>query len=87
MTNAAPKGSLVYIRYYVDFIERETLGWLANEWGGWVYIHHDRSIEVPSSSSGSGKGLLLRSESITEKRLLNKGEQIETGNTISQHMP
>ena len=87
MTNAAPKGSPVYIRYYVGYSERETLGWLANEWGGWVYIHHVESIEVPSSSSGSGKGLLLRSESIIEKRLLNKGEQIETGNTISQRVP
>ena len=83
MTKAAPIGSPVYIQYYVGYSERETLGWLANEWGGWVYIHYDKSIEVPSSSSRSGKGLLLRSESIIEKRFMIKGELIETGSSIN----
>ena len=83
MTKAAPIGSPVYIQYYVGYSERETFGWLAIEWGGWVYIHHDKFIEYPGRSSGSGKGILLRNESIIEKRLMIKGELIETGSSIN----
>jgi len=89
MTQAIAEGSPVYILYTddVDHSERETLGWLAIEWGGWVYIHHDKPIEYPGSSNESGKGMLLRSESIIEKRIINKGELIEAGSSIKNCVP
>jgi hypothetical protein len=87
LTKAALQGSPVYILYKDNSCsKRETLGWLIIEWGGWVYIHRDKPVEYPGQSSGSGRGLLLRSESIIEKRILIKGELIETGNTLSSCM-
>jgi len=82
MTQAIPKGSIVYIRYkdhvlfrnvtqpLKDAPERETVGWLTQETGDLLCIQHDRTIESIKYSSGSASGLVLLKSCVLEIRAL-----------------
>jgi len=78
MSQAIPKGSVVYIRYkdhvlfrntpqpIEDAAERETVGWLTQENGELLCIQHDRTVESPNYSSGTASGLVLLKSCILE---------------------
>ena len=84
MAKANPNnGITVYVRYtdplikelYPNSAERETMGWLTKEVGGFVCIEKDRTIETPQISYGSGKGTFIAVSWIQEIRVLEKGEE------------
>jgi len=78
MSQAIPKGSVVYIRYKdhvlfqnevhipEDAPEREAVGWLFQETGELLCIQNDRTIESISYSSGKASGLILLKSCILE---------------------
>ncbi len=80
MTEAIPKGSLVYVRYrdhvlfrnirehVKDAAERETVGWLTRENSEIMCIQHDRTVENPHYSSGTASGLVLLKNCVLEIR-------------------
>jgi hypothetical protein len=82
MTQAIPKGSIVYIRYkdhvlfrnitqpLKDAAERETVGWLTQETGDLLCVQYDRTVENPHYSSGTASGLLLLKNCVLEIRAL-----------------
>jgi hypothetical protein len=82
MTQAVPKGSVVYIRYkdhvlyrneaqpLKDAAECETVGWLTQETGDLLCIQHDRTIESIKYSSGKASGLVLLKSCVLEIRAL-----------------
>ena len=82
MTQAIPKGSIVYIRYkdhvlyrneaqpLKDAAECETVGWLTRETGDLLCVQHDRTIESIKYSSGKASGLVLLKSCVLEIRAL-----------------
>jgi len=80
MDIAIPKGSAVYVRYLdqglsqtlSDVVERETMGWLAQEIGQYINIQHDRTIESIQYSHGSGSGILIPKNSIIDIHLVKR---------------
>ncbi len=96
MTQAIPKGSVVYIRYkdhvlyrneaqpLKDAAECETVGWLTQETGDLLCIQHDRTIESIKYSSGTASGLVLLKSCILEIRALPL-QTVPRGSLICQN--
>jgi len=79
---AIQKGSAVYIRYRDHILnrnmpeaaERETMGWLTQEIGEYIYIQHDRTTESFQHSTGSASGIRLPKSSILDIYVVVKRE-------------
>jgi hypothetical protein len=79
MRNAIPRGSIVYIRYkdhvlyrntkqIEEPVERETVGWLAQQTEELLCIQHDRTVEGPNNPTGKANGLLILKSCVLEIR-------------------
>ena len=82
--NTSPLHPLFYVRYQdhviykniiqpnPEAIERETVGWLANENQEIILIEHDRTVQQKDVSSGKSNGIIILKSCILEVQPLQK---------------
>ena len=79
MSNAISLGSILYVRYkdHVLYrntkpienpVERETVGWLAQQTEELLCIQHDRTVEGPNNPTSNANGLLILKSCVLEIR-------------------
>ena len=89
MDNAIPDSFAVHLIYRLkaDSAEKEIVGWLTKETGGFVCIQNDRTLETVEASAGSGKGTSIPVSWIQEICVLEKGEKIDPASLFNHSLP